>query len=322
MQMSSSFSRIFCGAVAAALLGGCGGGAAAPPASPLVSTSARAQSDSWFAPEAKSMDLLYVADLNNNAVYAFSYPGGKLEGTISGMAVPHGVCTDAKGNVYATNGGMSQILEFAHGGTTPLKTLDASGYFPQDCAIDPTTGNLAVTASPLGSGPGAILVYKKGKGTAKAYTTPNVFRVYFDGYDAAGNLFVDGTDMHGAFEFAEMPHGGTAFSQVAVNAQVNLPGAIQWDGTNLAVGDQVSISGPSKVDAFQVSGGTATLVGTTNMTDSCDMLGFFINGKRIIAANDCTPNVMYFKYPAGGASTKTIGDSLSEPVSVTVSPAS
>jgi hypothetical protein len=310
---------------ALAILTGCNGGAGSQiaPAGPIgdssVAVAAHTGAASWMSPDAKGMDLLYVSDLNTGSVDVYSYPGAKLKGRLKGFAVPHGECVDKAGDVFITNGGVSQIVEYAHGGTTPIATLNDPHNFPHACSVDPTTGNLAVTSFPLGSGPGTVQIYKHAKGKPKSITVGNVFQVYFCGYDDKGNLFVDGTDMHVAFEFAELPAGSTAFMPITLNQSFTYPAGVQWDGTNLAVGDQVNLSGPSKIYEFSISGNTGTEVGSTSLANSCDVLGFWIQGGTVIAPNDCSPNVMYFNYPAGGSSTKTIGGKLSQPVGTVVS---
>ncbi|MGA8535407.1 MAG: hypothetical protein WB615_14965, partial [Candidatus Tumulicola sp.] len=310
------------------LLAGCGGNGSALPQSASVpgaasaathrSGTAASERRSWMAPDAKNIGLLYVADLGTGNVNVYSYPGGRLKGVLTGFSAVHHECVDAAGNVFIANGGKNELDEYAHGGTSPIKIYHEPG-FTHGCAVDPTTGNLAVLHDPPSSGFGGISLYKHAKGKATEYTTPNVFRVYFIGYDAKGDLFVDGTDMHVAFEFAQMPAASQTFEAVTLNQSINLPGAIQWDGTHLAVGDQVSIGGPSKINEFSINGTTGTLVGTTPMTNSCDVLQFWIHNKRVVAANDCLPAVMYFDYPGGGKSVQTISKSLSEPVGVTIS---
>lgn len=93
-----------------------------------------------MAPEAKSEDLLYVSTSGGVAVY--SYPAAVLVGTLS-LLSPAGLCADNAGNVWIT--GNQQIFEYAHGGSQPIATLDDSGYSSKGCAVDPTTGDLAVT---------------------------------------------------------------------------------------------------------------------------------------------------------------------------------
>ncbi len=205
MSIVKSISYPFGILAAVGLLAGCGGtGSTLPqsaPVQPSAGTNARA--GSWMSPDAKNIGLLYVADLNGNDVNVYSYPGGRLKGTLTGFSVPHSECVDQAGNVFIANGGKKQLVEYAHGGTSPIKIYHEPG-FTHGCAVDPTTGNLAVLHDPPSSGPGGISIYAHAKGKPAEYTTPNVFRVYFLGYDDKGDLFVDGTDMHVAFELAEL----------------------------------------------------------------------------------------------------------------------
>src|SRR5579863_1388101 len=130
-------------AASIALLTACaaqGGGSAIPTlVPPTASVAARASA------------LLYVSDTVTGDVYVFSYPKGKLVQTLTGFADPAGECVDATGNVFVANTGSSNVLEYAHGGSSPIATLDDSGYFRVGCAVDPVTGNLAVSNFPESS---------------------------------------------------------------------------------------------------------------------------------------------------------------------------
>src|SRR5579871_5051767 len=300
------------------LLAGCAGAGGAPFAGLSPAGERTAFAPSWMAADAKRRDLLYVSDLYDDDVNVYSYPQGKLEGVLTGFQAVHYECVDKAGNVFIANGRAKTLLEYAHGGTQPIKTYTEPG-FTHGCAIDPTTGDLAVLHDPPSSGYGGFSIYKHAKGKPTEYVTPNVFRVYFIGYDAKGNLFIDGTAYHLTFEMAELPAGSQTPQAITLNQQIVLPGAIAWDGKYLAVGDQVSIYGPSKIYQFSINGGVGTLQGTTSLSSSCDVLQFWLQGTRVITSDVCAPDVLYFKYPAGGSSTKTIGDSLHEPVGVTVS---
>ena len=178
--------------VAAALTAACGG----PGAPPSVQSAAPAVA----APDARTGNLMYVADLNANDVFVFSYPGGVLKRTLTGFQAVHYECVDGDGHVFVDDTGASKVLEYDRNGSKPIHTFKTPGNTPNSCAIDPTTGDLAISYNPLGDGPGAVDVYKHATGKPTTYTTPNVFRYYFIGYDNAGNLFIDGTDMHVAFE--------------------------------------------------------------------------------------------------------------------------
>ena len=130
----------------------------------------------------------------------------------------------------------------------------------------------------------------------------------FCGYDAAGNLFVDGENKNATFEFAELPKGGGALESITLNQNIGWPGGIQWDGKYLTVGDQ----NKPVVYQFAVQGTSGTKVGSTSLGggDVGAVGQFQVLGHRLIAPNlctgSCTGNVLYYDYPAGGTATKTI----------------
>src|ERR1700722_208896 len=101
---------------------------------------------SWMAPDAKKQDLMYISDSFASTVYVYSYPAGKLVGELTGLSGPQGMCADAKGNIWVTSSLTNQIMEFAHGGTSPLVTLMQTGQIFDGCSVDPSTGALAVSS--------------------------------------------------------------------------------------------------------------------------------------------------------------------------------
>ena len=204
--------------MAVALLAGCGAPQLAPSSQPLGTPAIHPDHNpSWMSPDAKNHDLLYISDFGTDDVDVYSYPKGKLKGTLTGFAAPHGECVDAAGNVFVVNTGAYDILEYPHGGSTPIADLSDSGWYPLSCSVDPKTGNLAVTNQSLGSDAGSVSIYKRAKGSPKLYTASNIFFYYFCGYDDKGNLYVDGNTNHtNAFEFAELPAGGTTFKSITL----------------------------------------------------------------------------------------------------------
>ena len=164
---------------------------------------------SWMSPDAKKRNLLYVTDQGTGEVKVFSYPQGKLHGTLTGFNEPAGECADRAGDVFIVDGFANEVYEYAHGGKTPIATLSEPGEFPLGCSVDPSTGNLAVAnycsgASGQCTGPGSLAIYLDAKGSPTQYADPKLSHVDFCGYDAQGNLFVDGNGINGhAFAFAE-----------------------------------------------------------------------------------------------------------------------
>ena len=300
----------------AALLYGCNAGAVGG----VTPAGAQAAPKSWMAGDAKKGVLLYVSDLGNDTVDVYSYPQGKLKGTLTGFYAVHSGCVDGRGHVFITD--RQQILEYDHGGTSPVATLEDTNYGPTGCSVDPVTGNLAVANSPLyGSSPGNIAIYKHAKGSPKMLTTSSVFFQYDCAYDDKGNLYDVGGDFHGFFLFLELPYRSHTFTNLSLNQYITIPGGVQWDGKHVAVEDQGAGYHGSTVYQVKVKGSTATAVGTTTLGGSADVIQFWIYGKAIIGPNiGSNPNVMFWKYPAGGTALKTITGGLVEPVGVTVSP--
>lgn len=274
---------------------------------------------SWMSPDAKRHALLYVSDLGKDVVDVYSFPEGKLKGTLTGFTAVHSGCVDAAGDVFITSS--ERIYEFAHGGTKPIRTLVDAGYGPTGCSVDPKTGTLAVAnIGPIsGSSSGNIAFYKKAKGTPQMYADPSMFFYYDCAYDGSGNLYVAGGDFHGFFKFTEVPSGSTSFTDISLNTQINVPGGVQWDGKFVAVEDQGAGYHGSTVYDFKISGTYGTKVRTVSLKGSSDAIQFWIEGNKIIGPNiGSSPNVMWWKYPLAGNALKTI-TGFSEPVGVTVS---
>ncbi|MGC1334375.1 MAG: hypothetical protein WA812_03245 [Candidatus Cybelea sp.] len=275
----------------------------------------RDHTQSWMAPDAKKADLLYLTDEGADDVYVYSWPRGELKGTLTGFDAPNGECVDKAGDVFVANEDESQILEYAHGGTSPIETLSDPGQYPVGCSVDPTTGNLAVTNidTPKG-GPGNVAIYTDALGSPTTYTAPYFYYYFFCGYDNDGNLYVDGTDTGSSFEFAELLSGSSSFETIMLNQGIDFPGGVQWDGKYVAVGDQEE----PYIYEFTISGSSGTKVGSTQLDDTNDVAQFWKQGRKVVAPDFLNNEVQFFKYPAGGMATKTIPD-ISTPIGSVVS---
>jgi hypothetical protein len=269
----------------------------------------------WMEPDAKSKDLLYVTNPGNSDVLVYSYPQDKLVGTLTGFyynIFPDGVCTDKSGDVWIVENVAQQIVEFKHGGTTPIATLSDPGYYPTICSVDPITGNLAVAnKQTVGSIPqqGNVAIYAHAKGTPTLYKDSDLFQVWFCGYDNKGNLYVDGTKGYSVtFEFAVLAKGKKQLTNIALKGgTIYFPGKILWDGKYVAVGDQsYQNKYPYTSGIYKTTGTGGKIVGTTPLTGSSDVAGFWIEGTTVIAPDIGLENISSYKYPAGGKSTKVL----------------
>jgi hypothetical protein len=178
--------------LAIAFLAGCGGGSQAG-GTGAVPQGAMAQA--LHKASGSSGDLIYVAGAPKS--YVLSYASGKVVGTMSAPA--SGACADSSGDVYLTD--ISGIAEFEHGATSPVRTFGLSGE-AFGCSVDPTTGNLAVTV--IGYRRYNVAIFKNASGLPITYHLSSLDPFYC-GYDADGDLFVDGSAGHGTTALSELP---------------------------------------------------------------------------------------------------------------------
>jgi len=274
-----------------------------------------------MARDAKNQSLLYVSSYRTDDVYVFSYPRGKLVSTLAGFNGPDGECVDSAGNVWITNTLQSELVEYAHGGTTPIATLNDPGEYPFGCSVDGKTGNLAVTniygAGSPSLASGNVVIYANAKGSPQGpYYDSVMYYMYFCGFDRAGNLFLDGESYGGGFRLAELVNGSTSFTDVTLNKDIGQPGGVQWDGSHVALGDQQA----GIVYQLQITGSSATVAGSTTLNDSKDVVQFWIEGKTIVGPDAVKRDVGYWSYPSGGSPNRIIRDrGLDQPIGAVVS---
>jgi hypothetical protein len=269
----------------------------------------------WMSPDAKAMNLVYISDQGTQDVYAYSYPQGKLEGTLTGFTFPAGECSNKAGDIFISNSFANNIIEYAHGGTSPIATLSIPNYYPSGCSVDPATGNLAVANYQFSTkGSGTISIFPSSTGVPMQYTDPHIFHMYFCGYDNKSNLFVDGTTKKGAFAFAELPVGSAKFTDIVLNKPIASPGNVQWDGTYVAVGDQLG----GIIYQFTIANKKGTAKGSTPLTGSGQVVQYWIQTPNVVAPTANSSDAGIWKYPAGGNPVKTI-TGFSDPIGATVS---
>lgn len=308
--------------VAAALLAGCGGSqppigtSAAIPHNGEIAQHLGDGSAPFVGPSSKSKALLYVASDVTNFVYIFNLSNGKLIKKLSGLNGPEGLCSDNSGNVFVTNNQAGNILEYPSGGSHPVATLDDSGYYPQDCSVDPISGDLAVVNLTGPSGRGNIAVYRNAQGSPTFYSDAAIKFFFSCGYDNGGNLFIEGYG--GQSQVAELPQGGDE----VVNFSNTFDGVvgIKWDGQYIAVGSIDGNPPPGstiyRTVASNNSLDTVVSVPLNHGKHRVHLLYFtFYNGSVIATFNQ---HVGVWSYPAGGEMVKLIRN-LSGASGVTVS---
>lgn len=313
---------------AAALLAGCGGSQppiGAPGAMPQTSRIATQgnHGKSWMKPGMSGQDLLYVSS-NAGTVSVFTYPQGKLVGGFSPNGFPAGECVDPAGDVFITSstlgGGSatSTIYEYAHGGTTPIATLSDPG-FANGCAVDPTTGNLAVAniGDDSGSNPyypnGDVAVYAGAQGLPKMYYSADLPGFDFCGYDNSGNLYLSSWARDtGNGLLVRLLQGNSPFAVISFNAQIQFgtPPSVQWDGQHMTISSLLNRKTASAyVYRLNISGSTATVVGRSKLSYQSEhhQGQIWIEGNAIIAIDgERYKNTSFWNYPKGGRPTHTI----------------
>jgi hypothetical protein len=277
----------------------------------------------------KKSNLLYVANGQNNTVTFYSLPKRDLVGTISVQSPAYGLCTDKRGNVYIPDFFNQHILEFAHGALMPRKTLSDDGS-PFACAVDPTTGNLAVTNycdGPVGSctGHGTVLIYINATGNAEVFHDTLGGYMAYCSYDRLGNLFVDGEARFFHPSFAEMPNGSSTFRQIALKLpqRPQSPGFMQWVSNTL----YVAAVNASTIYAYRLKHARAERIGAIELDGMSALEGtnqFLIVGSKVIAPSLVTPRrpsgaVEFYHFPSGGSPTARIVNSVDLPEAVVLS---
>jgi len=307
--------------VAAASLAACGGSQppiGAPAAMPQSGAIAaqRDRGGSWMLPEAKSSALLYASDSKNDAVVVYSYPAAKQLGELKGFpAEPGGLCSGASGDIFVTtqgskgSQGQSFVYEYAHGATSPIATLSDPGQ-ASGCAVDPSSGNLAV-ANYFGPSEavGEIAVYQDAKGTPTTYRPPVSTRFLFCTYDDAGNLFASEPGQ----DIAELPNGGNALTQIELSKDIDSD-SIQWVGKRLLIAELTGPNGANSLYPVRVSGSTGTVYSPITLSSgdrsAAGFVQFLVQKNTIIGAGRRYQSVngllQFWKYPQGGLTTKVI----------------
>lgn len=267
---------------------------------------------SWMDPIAKSSALLYVSNLDIPSVLVYNYATGKLAGEIFGRSQVEGLCVDKAANIWIASTGLGKIFKYAHGGAHPIATLRDTNEVPWGCAIDPTTGDLAVANDESDSGgAGSISIFKKAAGKPTVYPAPSaLLYLVFVAYGPDGTLYLDGTTQSGSgrtFGVASFKNG--KFTMLSLNPAIPDARALAVVGSKLVIANDDNPGSPS-VDQYTVNGSNATKAGSTPLSDAYVVTGFDVVGKTIVIANSqgySGPNgsVEYYAYPGGGSPTKS-----------------
>ncbi|HXM08084.1 MAG TPA: hypothetical protein VN936_11490, partial [Candidatus Acidoferrum sp.] len=206
------------------------------------------------------------------------------------------------------------LVEYPHGGTKPLRTLQDPGEYPASCAVSSKTGTLAVAnIISTSDGPGSISLYEHAKG--KPAIVRGTGHFYFITYDEHDDIFGDGENSGYQFVLFELPSKSARIESIALKgATIEFPGDVQYTGNVLNIGDQDD----AVIYESRVKGTTATVTGHTPLTGAVDIVAYSIYNNRVICPDAGSADVEVYAYPKGGNPVKVV-TGLSEPTGVVVS---
>jgi hypothetical protein len=270
--------------------------------------------------DATSGDLLYASAYNLKKVLVFTYPQGKKVGSLQGFpAPPAGLCSDAYGNVYVTTDGngtgtnQSYVYIYQHGGTTPISILSDPGA-ANGCAIDPTTGNLAVANDPGSSVSGNLAVFQDAKGIPALYSDPNFAGFIWCSYDTTGDLFADSIGSGNIID--ELPAKESSLQEIKLTQSIN-PASLQWYHRRLIIASaETTHNGDQSVYKVSISGsagkvGRAIILSSTNGKRATSPAQFWTQANVIIGPgyghrHESNGFLEFWNFPQGGNPTKVI----------------
>lgn len=320
--MTKLTTAAYCGLFAAIVsLAGCGASTESAVTPNSVRPARVGHQRSWMSPLAgKKSKLLYVSAFDGNDVSVYDYPAGTSVGTLTGFTAPSGQCVDAKGDVYIADYGTGAVDEYAHGGTSPIKTFstptDAFG-----CSVD-KNGDLAVTDfQGPDYGAGSVTVFPNGSTTGVVYSNPtNCYYIWPAGYDNSGNLIMIAENQASeSVTICALLKGSSSLTTVdASGFTIYSPNSTMWDGKYIALGDQqLGGSSQSGVIEATLSDSTLTYHAQIALSDPCDqgythvVLPFIVGHKNtpvndkqsvaIVGSNEfCHTYFRFWHYPKGG----------------------
>lgn len=300
---------------------------------------------SWISPSVKAnTKLLFVSDQATSDVYIFNLTTLALVGTVTGFTFLNGLCSDASGNVWVANyvGYLqSYIVELSHTGSYLTEVYDPG--LAAGCAVDPTTGDLAVAnqySYYYSNDCGNVVVYQlPSQYYPSRYTNPALgcTSYFFASYDQHGTLFVDGpATFYSGFALSKLPAGESSLETVTIKrGTIYFPGGVQWysAGHYLVVADQEC--GAACLYRIKIKGTTGKITGVTSLynqggSGACDVAQMAITqtvSGTIVAGGDgelpcgyrSSTSVDVWSFPSGGLPTVTNASVVQRPVGAAIS---
>jgi hypothetical protein len=269
---------------------------------------------------------IFVSDAVNNVVNIYN-PAGKQLAQLTGFSEPQGLATDSKGNLYVADTANSRVQIYAPPYTKTPKSLSDSGQYPAGVSVK-IVGKVTYVAVTniisTSGGPGSVTIYKNGKAGA-AISSSDFGRVYFDSFDASGNLYIDGENgSTGAVEVGEIAGAtgkGKTIKTLSTKNSIEFPGGVEVTTKGLiAIGDQDA----DAVYSYKapVKGSLGNPAHTTPVTGSSDAVTFAFTSTNadLWTADAGNEDSAEFAYPKGGSALHSIPVTGGEPIGVAIVP--
>ena len=158
------------------------------------------------------------------------------------------------------------------------------------------------------------------------YSDPDFGTYNYCAYDGSGNLFADGENANFNL-LAELPQGGSTLRDVTLSQRL-LAFSMQWDGQDLAIATIPDHAhGPTLIERVQVSGTTATIIGSTSLDSrgnrhETQEVQYWVQGHTVVGPDKVGRRdsfIEFWHYPAGGNPSNVVRDIGRQPWGVTVS---
>lgn len=251
-------------------------------------------------PTGAKQPLIYISTAGSPMVYVYTYQG-HLFGQLN-VGEPQGECVDKEGSVWITDTSSSRLVKYFHGATEPIATLQDSGEQPVGCAVNPTSGDLAVAnicTNPQCTN-GDIVIYKHAKGNPISYTGPTIDNYYECAYGLNGSLLVDGkndADKPSKHEirFEELLAKSDALRSLEVDQSLKADQNIQWTNGKYAV--EGFPNHQSVIYRMQIVGRQLRMKGVTNL-EGGSPIDFFVNGDQVVTLSVASI-LSFLNYPSG-----------------------